>query len=299
MRLGPERVGPERDSPGRVRSERPDIASSSRRRAGRSPRASSPAGFQSRLHSRRPRPSSRRPRPSDSDRELPPIRRLSSRCGRPSRLDRGSRGGPPERRSKRGLMGFRSVISTGGRRSPADPVAAPGGLDCAKTASPPLSQIQWPAHRSLHRHCGDLDQHGFGRDAPNPSPHRQARARVVQGQGPEHPPSPQPQRHDEARRNAPAVGNAANAGATPKPHRRARRAAVGQAQQILTSALDLGSNRSSRELTERCGQIVHQVQKLFQTNQFHGLFHPGITSDHKSPLGVFALLGDLNEGTQA
>lgn len=195
-------------------------------------------------------------------------------------------------------MGFRSVVSTVVRCFRDDPIAAQGALDCVKTASQPLSQIQWPVHTSLHRLDGVLGRRGCGHDEPNPFPRRRARDRAVQARRPEHRLSLLPQRHDADLLSVQVVGNGAGADAVPRPHLQARQAGEGPDQRTLPKAVDLGSSRSSSNLTERRRQVIRQMQKFFEANKFHGLSHPRVTNHRKGTFGVFAEFGDLNKGTK-
>ena len=41
------------------------------------------------------------------------------------------------------------------------------------------------------------------------------------------------------------------------------------------------------------------MQEIFQSNQLHGLHHPGIAHHLEGKTGVLAMLGELHQGTKA
>ena len=167
------------------------------------------------------------------------------------------------------------------RPAPDDPGAQPAVLGCSKTASQPLSQIQWPGHRSRHRLIGVRGQRGCDLGEPEPFPPPRARVQAVAMQWLEHPLSLRPRRHDADRLNDRVVDNGAGVDEVPRRHRQARRAAARPDQKNPVNADGLGSSRSSGHPTERCRQIIHQIQKLLKAYKFHRLSDSGVAHNCK------------------
>ena len=220
-------------------------------------------------------------------------RRRSLRPGRPV-LDE-----PPERRSKRGLMGEVLRMLRGCRPDPGDREAPPGALGRSNTASPPLSQTLWRVHKSLRRIAWVRALHDCGRDAPDPAPARSAGDQAVQGPQPEPRHRPWQQQHDEEHQRDRVTGRNAGVGATPRPRHPTTPAGADRDHQHRRRWSAPGSSRSSRQVAEGRWQILGQMQKLLQTHEFHGLHHTGVPDKGKRPFGIGALLGKLNKGTQS
>ena len=162
------------------------------------------------------------------------------------------------------------------RLAPSDRRAPQAGLDCSETASPPLSQTLWPFHKPQRlravapaRHCCDPaapDRVLLNRGA------RVLPASSTSGTGSQH--EHQPRQRDAGRQNVLASTHGGAVDAAPTRHHQSKPVAMVPAVRWCPGETGFESNRSSGQLVEGCGQILHQMKELLKTHQLDRLRHP-------------------------
>ena len=84
----------------------------------------------------------------------------------------------------------------------------------------------------------------------------------------------------------------------PKQHLQARQAAASPNHDRAPVKTGNGSNRSTCERCNGFVKVFLQVEKIFKSNQLHGLNYSSIAYNSKTPFGVLALLGKLHKSTK-